>query len=119
MPALASEFPVSLRSWPLRDGDPSKSLPSLIQRINSERGGFLGLNEDVLRQEIAKAEADAGGDDDDGAILEEKDEKPDRIKDIVTARDEMLVQIEYVVLCRKIFHTNHIADKRTSRHCSL
>lgn len=119
MPVLANEFPVSLRSWPLRDGDPSKSLPSLIQRINSEREGFLNLDEDALRQEIAKAEADTGGDDDDGASLVEEDEKPDRIKDIVTAREEMLVQIEYVVLCCRIFHANNISGKRISRQCSL
>lgn len=97
MPALPTQSPVSLRPWPLGDGDPSKALPSLIQRINSERGGFLDLDEDELWEEIARAEAGAGvGEDDNDSSLVEGEEKPDRMKELATARDEMLAQIEYV-----------------------
>jgi mediator of RNA polymerase II transcription subunit 17 len=94
MSALPNQLPVSLRSWPSADGDPNKTLPTLIQRINSERGGFLDLDEDELREEIAKAEAGAGAGDDDGASTDEGEEKPDRMKELMTARDEMLAQIE-------------------------
>jgi mediator of RNA polymerase II transcription subunit 17 len=96
MVGLPNEFPVSLRSWPSRDGDPNHTLPSLIQRISSERGGFLGLDEDALRREIAEAEAENEEDEDDGASVEAEDEKPDRMKELMTAREDILGQIEYV-----------------------
>jgi mediator of RNA polymerase II transcription subunit 17 len=97
MPALPTQFPVSLRPWPLSDGDPSNALPSLIQRINSERGGFLGLDEDELREEVAREEAGAGtGEEDDDASPEEGEDRPDRMKELATAREEMLAQIEYL-----------------------
>lgn len=95
MPALPPQFPVSLRSWPSADGDPNGTLPSLIQHINSERGGFLGLDEDKLREEITKVEAGDGAGEDEGASLEEGEDKPDRMKELLTAREEMLSQIEY------------------------
>lgn len=95
MPALPTDFPVSLRSWPSADVDPHRTLPALIQHINSERGGFLDLDEDELREEIAKAEAGDGSGEDEGASLGEGEEKPDRMKELMTAREEMLAQIEY------------------------
>jgi mediator of RNA polymerase II transcription subunit 17, fungi type len=95
MSALPNQFPISLRSWPSNDGDLNKSLPLLIQRINSERGGFLDLDEDALREEIAKAAAGAETGEDGAASPEEEEEKPDRMKELMTARDEMLAQIEY------------------------
>lgn len=72
-------------------------MPFLIQRINSERGGFLDLDEDALREEIAKAEAGGETGEDGAASPEEEEEKPDRMKELMTARDEMLVQIEYAL----------------------
>ena len=61
----------------------------------------MDLDEDELREEIAREEAGAGtepgaGEDDDAVSLEEGEEKLDRVKELATARDEMLAQIEYV-----------------------
>src|SRR4051812_18835956 len=90
---IPNEFPISLQSWPTKEKDPNTALPELIRRINIERGGFRDLSEDGLRQEITEAEAGAGEDD---SSDEEEEEKPDRLKELVTARDEMLQQLEYV-----------------------
>jgi mediator of RNA polymerase II transcription subunit 17 len=90
MDSIPNEFLISLQSWPLKEKDPNSALPALIQRINIERGGFRDLSEDGLRQEIAEAEAGEGEDSSD----EEEEEKPDRLKELVTAREEMLQNLE-------------------------
>ena len=87
--SIPNEFPISLQSWPLKEKDPNSALPALIQRINIERGGFRDLSEDGLRQEIAEAEAGEGEDSSD-----EEEEKPDRLKELVAAREEMLQNLE-------------------------
>lgn len=122
MPPLPTQFPISLRSWPASDSDSHKALPFLIQRINSEHGGFLDLDEDELREQIAREEAGASSANDDAASPEEGDEKPDRMKELMTAREEMLAQIEYafivfpLILCSV---TNTNLGKRTSKPCLL
>lgn len=95
MSALPTQFPVSLRSWPSNEADPNKALPFLIQRINSERGGFLNLDEDELREQIAKEEAGGETADDSAVSPEDGEEKPDRMKELMAAREDMLAQIEY------------------------
>jgi mediator of RNA polymerase II transcription subunit 17 len=95
------------------------ALPFLIQRINSERGGFLNLDEDELREEIAKEEAGGEIANDEAASPEDGDEKPDRMKELIAAREEMLVQIEYAS-SQPIFTAANIAiDKLTNKPCSL
>lgn len=94
MESIPNEFLISLKSWPAKEEDPNAALPELIRRINIERGGFRDLSEDGLRQEIAEAEAGAG--EDDSSDEEEEEETPDRLKELVTARDEMLQQLGYV-----------------------
>jgi len=91
------EFPISLRTWPSKDGNATDALPSLIQRINAERGGFRGLTEESLLQEIAEAEAGKEEDSSDEE-QDEDDEKPDRLQ---IAREEMLRQLEYSTLSRR------------------
>jgi mediator of RNA polymerase II transcription subunit 17 len=92
MESIPREFPISIRSWPSTSNDGGAALPTLIQRVNAERGGFVGISEESLQQEIAEAEAQ-GADDDNAS--EEAEAKPDRVKEIQLAREEMLKQLEY------------------------
>jgi mediator of RNA polymerase II transcription subunit 17 len=50
-----------------------------------------------LRQEIAEAELSNGGADENDSSDEEDEEEPDRLKEVMTARDEMIKQIEYAL----------------------
>lgn len=103
MASIPNEFPISLKSWPSSNNNDSTSLPGLIQRVNFERGGFRDISEESLRQEIAEAEAESSNGEEDGSSEEgEREEEPDRMKELMTARDEMLVQLEYVLSPRRI-----------------
>jgi hypothetical protein len=93
MGSIPPEFPISLRSWPT-DTDFKSDLPELIRRINFERGGFREISEESLRQEIAEEEANAGDD----SSEEDEEEKPDRTKELFTAREEMIDQIGCVLV---------------------
>jgi mediator of RNA polymerase II transcription subunit 17 len=98
MGSIPPTFPISLRSWPstTKDNGPN-ALPTIIQRINFERGGFQNITEESLRQEIAEAELSNGGADENDSSDEEDEEEPDRLKEVMTARDEMIKQIEYAL----------------------
>jgi mediator of RNA polymerase II transcription subunit 17, fungi type len=103
MSSIPNNFPISLRSWPSSNSNNPNSLPSLIQRINFERGGFRDISEESLRQEIAAAEAESSPGEEDGSSEEEDgEEEPDRMKELMTAREEMLVQLEYVLALRRV-----------------
>jgi len=91
MESIPNGFPISLQSWPSTEEDPNSALPVLIQRINFERGGFRELTEEGLRQEIAEAEAENAEDD---SSEDEEEEKPDRMKELMTTREEMLGELE-------------------------
>lgn len=80
-----------MRSWPSSAHDPS-ALPTLIQRINTERGGFLNITEESLRQQIAEEELN--GQDEEESSSSEEEEEPDRLKELMTAREELLREIE-------------------------
>lgn len=90
---MSNELPISLQSWPTHGKDPNAALPALIKRINLERGGFRNLTEDGLRRELVEA---AAGEEDDTSSDEDEEEQPDRFKVLMTARDEMIQQLEYV-----------------------
>lgn len=96
MTPIPEGFPISLRSWPAKGDDTTNNaLPSIVQRIINERGGFRDITEESLAQEIAEAEAgtqDASSDDDD----DEPEQDPDRMKDLNEAKGKMLKQLEYV-----------------------
>ncbi|KAH6674895.1 subunit 17 of mediator complex-domain-containing protein [Halenospora varia] len=92
MSSIPNEFPISLKSWPASKKDEASALPTRIARINFERGGFKDISEESLRQEIAEAEAN--GEDGPSEEEEEEEEEPDRVKEVMAARDEILGQIE-------------------------
>jgi mediator of RNA polymerase II transcription subunit 17, fungi type len=100
MGSLPNGFPVSLKSWPSKPND-ATALPTLIQRINLERGGFVNISEESLQQEIAQAEAGDSGECN-GSSDEEEAEEPDRAKELMAAREEMVGQIEYAASCHRI-----------------
>jgi mediator of RNA polymerase II transcription subunit 17 len=91
MDSIPAEFPISLQSWPSKNKDSTSALPALISRINLERGGFRNITEDGLRKEIAEAEAGEGQD---SSSDEEEEEKPDRMKELLSSRDEMMQTLE-------------------------
>ncbi len=93
MPSIPDQFPISLRAWPAKD-DKSTALPSLISRINIERGSFRNVTEESLKEEIAKAEAGIEIDQDDGDSDDDAEDEPDRLKELMTSRQEMLGQLE-------------------------
>ena len=94
MDSIPGNFAVSLKARPSSKNN--ANLPSLIERINLERGGFQNITEESLRQEIADAELE-NEDGDDDASSDEDEEEPDRMKELMTSRDEILGQIEYVI----------------------
>ncbi|ESZ89615.1 hypothetical protein SBOR_9999 [Sclerotinia borealis F-4128] len=96
MSSFPNGIPLSLRPAP-KSTTGSIPLPILIARINAERGGFRNLSEDSLRQEIAEAEL--GENDEENESFSEdgetEEEPADRMKELLTARDEILGQIEH------------------------
>lgn len=92
MASIPNGFPISLRSWPTKSAD-ATDLPTLFQRIQTERGGFLDISEESLREEIAKEES--------GQLVEvesesEEDRNAEDLKARAAARQELLQQITYV-----------------------
>lgn len=97
MNPIPDQFPISLRAWPSKD-DKATALASLITRINAERGNFRNVTEDTLEEEIRQTEA--GKDSGDETSEGDDDElEPDRLKELATAREEIIVQLEYVRCC--------------------
>lgn len=92
MATIPNGFPISLRSWPSKSAD-ATDLPTLFQRIQTERGGFVNISEDILREEIAKEEA--------GQVVEdesedEEDKNAEDVKARTAARQDLLQQITYI-----------------------
>lgn len=99
MGSIPDQFPISLRAWPSKE-DNANALPSLISRINFERGDFRNVSEESLREEIRQLEAGTRADDANNHASsddEEEEDQPDRLKELMTAREEMMMQIEYGV----------------------
>jgi mediator of RNA polymerase II transcription subunit 17 len=98
MASIPNEFPLSLKSWPSTKAKDSSALADSIRRINIERGGFINISEDGLYQEIAEAKAGNEAEENGSSEEEEEDaeEEPDRLKELMNAKGEMLMQIEYV-----------------------
>jgi len=96
MASIPNDFPASLKPWPSTTGKDSSALADTIRRINIERGGFINISEDGLSQEIAEAEAGNEGEENGSSEEEEAEEEPDRLKELMNAKGEMLMQIEYV-----------------------
>lgn len=94
MGSIPGQFPISLRAWPSRD-EKAVPLSSLISRINNERGSFREITEEDLAEELKKDEAglDSSKDDDESEV-EDVEEEPDRSKELMKARGEILGQLE-------------------------
>lgn len=96
MGSIPNQFPISLRAWPSSQANGS-NLGNMIRRINLERGGFREISEESLRQEITEAEAEVAtpaGQDEPSDEDDAEEDKPHRMKELMTARDELLGQIE-------------------------
>ncbi|CAG8957701.1 hypothetical protein HYFRA_00000036 [Hymenoscyphus fraxineus] len=96
MGSIPNNFPISLRSWP-SSTKPAEGpdLKTLFGRINSERGGFRNLTEESLRQEIAEEEANKPEEDEEeGSDKQDEDVEPDRMKELMAAREELIAQGE-------------------------
>ena len=92
MSSIPNNFPVSLRTWPSSTSSNGNELSKIIERINIERGGFQNITEESLRQEIAEAELENSSENDSSDA--ESEEEPDRLKQLMTAREEIIRQIE-------------------------
>ncbi|OBT63771.1 hypothetical protein VE03_06927 [Pseudogymnoascus sp. 23342-1-I1] len=94
MSGIPDNFPMSLRPWPTKEANGS-ALPTLISRINAERGQFRNLTEEDLLEEIAKGEEnEAAADNDEMSTEDEIEAAPDRQKEVMDAKAEMLAQLE-------------------------
>lgn len=95
MEPIPGRFPISLRAWSSKD-DKIVALPSLISRINNQRGSFRGVTEEALEEELRKGEDEVNISNDSDKIEEgnEENEEPDRLKEVSTAREEILGQLE-------------------------
>ena len=94
MGSIPGQFPISLRAWPSKD-EKAVPLSSLISRINNERGSFREITEEDLTEELKKDEAglDSSKDDDESEV-EDVEEEPDRSKELMKVRGEILGQLE-------------------------
>jgi mediator of RNA polymerase II transcription subunit 17 len=94
MSSIPGQFPISLRAWPAKD-DKSIPLSALITRINNERGSFRSVTEESLLDEIKREEAGLDATKDDvESENEDAEEEPDRLKEVLKAREEILMQLE-------------------------
>lgn len=95
MGSIPDQFPISLRAWPSK-GDKTTQLSTLISRINAERESFRAVSEESLQQEIEKGETAVG--DSSSSDEDDSEDEPDRAKELMTAREEMLGQLELVIV---------------------
>jgi hypothetical protein len=79
MSSIPDQFPVSLRAWPSKD-DKGAALASLITRINLERGNFRNVEEGGVDETVEEDDTE--------------EEEPDRLKELATAREDILIQLE-------------------------
>lgn len=93
MSSIPDHFPISLRAWPQKD-EKAGALASLISRINIERGGFRNFTEDSLAEEISKEEDEKEEPSQPASDSEDEVDEPDRFKELVMKREQMLGQLE-------------------------
>lgn len=95
MSKIPPDFALSLRAWPTDNN--GSALPTLIQRINTERGDFRNLTEDDLGAEIAREEALGvkAAHEDDVSSEDEDEAEPDRAKEVMEKKQQMLMWLEY------------------------
>ena len=94
MGSIPGQFPISLRAWPSKN-DNAVPLSSLISRINDERVSFREVTEEGLIEELKKEELGLNpSKDDNESEVEDVEEEPDRSKELMKARGEILGQLE-------------------------
>jgi mediator of RNA polymerase II transcription subunit 17 len=117
MGSLPSDFAFSLKARP--SSKINANLPSLIERINIERGGFQTITEESLRKEIAEEKLD-NENEDELETGDEEEEEPDRMKELVTSREEILGQIEYTnPFPTEILAPNRLSGQLINQQCLL
>lgn len=95
MESIPGQFPISLRAWPSKD-DKRVALPSLISRIEKQRGSFRSVTEEALEEELKGGEEQVNISNGYDRIEEDddEDEETNRVKEVSTAREEILGQLE-------------------------
>lgn len=96
MSAIPPDFELSLRAWP--NDDTGSALPTLIQRINTERGDFRNLTEEDLLAEMEKEEASGvkATHEDDVSSESEDEVEPDRLTEVMEQKQQMMEWLQYV-----------------------
>ena len=88
---MADSLPISLKAWPATDANKT-TLPSLISRINEQRGSFRNISESKLEQESQET--------DPVEVELEDNEDPQDVKsrreEVSAAREEILKEIAWV-----------------------
>ncbi len=109
MSSIPPGFALSLRPWP-KDNIEGSQLSSLIQRIYAERGDFRNLTEEGLEAEIDRENASgAEVEEDDAASSDSEDEpEPDRAKEVLEQKQQMMLWLQYVAIYIRDKHWCHI-----------
>lgn len=91
---MTSPLSISLRAWPSTE-TPQLSLPSLISRINEQRGSFRNVSENALEEEIRAAQTWEGASEDLTKITEVHgaEELKSRREVVAESREEILKQV--------------------------
>lgn len=94
---MADPFPISLRAWPAQDTN-NDTLPSLIARINEQRGSFRNISESNLEEEAQVVHTrEISLEDQTNALsgVDSQDVKARR-EEVSAAREEILKQVAWV-----------------------
>lgn len=91
---MAEKVALALRAWPTKEAT-SESLPSLISRINEQRGGFRNITEQSLEEEIRAQDAGESTVDEASTkpIKHDKKDLKSRREEVIEARDEILKHV--------------------------
>ncbi|MCJ1261101.1 RNA polymerase II mediator complex subunit [Lobaria immixta] len=91
---MADPFAISLRAWPAQDFS-KETLPSLISRINEQRGSFRSITESKLEEEIQAVDTSESSLEDQTTALSGIDSQDvkTRREEVSTAREEILKQV--------------------------
>lgn len=101
---MADPFSISLRAWPAQDTS-NETLPSLIARINEQRGSFRNISESKLKEEAQTVDiGEVSLEDQTNALpgVDSQDVKTRR-EEVSTAREEILKQVAWVYVHHSVF----------------
>ncbi|MCJ1464181.1 RNA polymerase II mediator complex subunit [Pseudocyphellaria aurata] len=91
---MADPFSISLRAWPAQDAS-KESLPSLISRINEQRGTFRNISESTLEEEAQVVDTGETSLQDPSNVLSNVDPQDvkTRREEVSAAREEILKEV--------------------------